>query len=165
MSWKFTLLEQPLLTITVRNAELGDADRDERRQAVGETDGGAVFVEDLGATDEFVDATFASLSVVERADLEKFFGTDGANKRAKPFSIEISGRHKVVPLNTGQVIDGVPLNTGQGFNTGQLVLPDIAVLPVVFLDQSDIIFAQPRPRQFTTTMRFRLSSGGLPKIL
>lgn len=166
MSWEFSIppSDTPDQTITVRNAELGDVEENIHRQVAGETDAGQVFVEDLGVVDAFLDVQFASLSIQERADMERFFGPQGANRRALPFAIEVSGRHLMVGLNTGQTINGVPLNTGQGFNTGDRVVPDTARLAIVFLDQSRIDWNQPRPRQFSAGMRFRIHAGPIPDL-
>jgi len=168
--WQFPAGGSPNFTFTTRNPEFGEVHRLMRRQASARTDGGVVFVEDLGVDEEVIEATFMNLCTPERANLEKIFSEPFANRQENPITIQITndpviGGQFMQALTTGMVIDRVPLTTGQGFTTGDRVVADDPTLPIVFLDQPDLVFEQIRHQQYSLTLRLRLSIGPLPEIL
>ena len=120
----------------------------------GETEGGRLFVQDLGLERVFYEATWENLTRCERRDLSFFFGKDGTAKRLRRFQMSVQGNTNLAFLiGTGQ-----GFNTAQDINTGTLVVPQTASFGDVRLEQSEVSFvATPRDR-YTTTLRFRLLS-------
>jgi hypothetical protein len=110
------------ITITLRNPEWGDVERTSRRQAVGTTDAGARFVEDLGCEDEWWDLTFANLDVDERGDLRRFFRDVGYQLGL--LVVTVTGAHLPALLSSDMSVDGDGIGTDLGYTTDQEVLPD-----------------------------------------
>lgn len=171
MSWKFLhpANTNPTTTVTIKNPEFAEVDQSIRRQAKGETDGGTIFVEDLGQTDRFIEATWRNLKPAEVGDLKTFFGPNIVNMQTKPFRIEMTTDaplyHWLEIVSAGMSVGGEVLSAGGGYNAGGFVNPDTASFDVVFLDQAELSFAQDRFQLFSTSIRFRLHSGALPEIL
>ena len=94
MSW--TLLNlQTGFTVEIRNPEMGDTIRYERRQASGETEGGRVFTQDLGITDRFVEASWSGVTRCEKDDLLAFL--ESVLYRARSFLLYSTGGGAQVP--------------------------------------------------------------------
>lgn len=157
MSFTFEITRPPpigLVSVTIRNPAFGDVYREARRQAAGETEGGRLFVQDLGLERVFYEATWENLNLCERRDLSFFFGKDGTAKRLRRFFMSVNDNNNLAFL----IGSGQGFNTGQGLNTGTLVIPQSASFGEVRLEQSELSFiATPRDR-YTTTLRFRLLS-------
>lgn len=94
MSWTLTNL-QTGFQIVIRNPEPGDRDRYERRQASGETEGGRLFTQDLGVTDQFIEASFSGLTRCEKDDLLAF--AESVKYRAIAFALETTEGGAQVP--------------------------------------------------------------------
>lgn len=154
----------PLGTVVarIRNPEFGDVDQFSRRQATGLTEGGRLFVQDLGVDEQFYLATWSNLTRCEKADLEHFFSAPVANKRLRPFTLRVEDNLGKLAFRTGT---GQGWNTGDPggctppgclINTGDWVVPPMASFGTVRLDQSDLSFtAIPRDR-FNLSLRFRI---------
>lgn len=138
--------------VNVRNPAFGDVFRGARRQAAGETEGGKLFVQDLGTDKFFYEATFENLTRCERRDLDGFFSKELANKRLRKFSMGVQGNTNLAfYVGTGQ-----GWSTGDDLSTGDLVVPTSASFGLTRLEQSDVQFVSiPRDR-YTISLRFRL---------
>ncbi len=138
MTWTLEDLGASGLTIVVRNPELGDRTLTERRQAAGETEGGRLFVQDLGVEDQFIEGSWSGLTKCERDDLLGFF--TAVKYRFGQSKLTVTGGGSQVPVGTGGTWSGR-----------------------VRLDQSRIEFRAVTPggadgskERFETTMRFRI---------
>lgn len=94
MSWTLENLETGF-TITIRNPEPGDTFTYERRQAVGETEGGRVFAQDLGITDRFLEGSWSGVNRCEKDDLVAFL--ESVKYRALSFILRTTGGGAQVP--------------------------------------------------------------------
>ena len=155
MSFTFEI-ERPapigVVEVVVRNPAFGDVFRRARRQAAGETEGGRLFVQDLGTEQSFYEGTWENLNRCERRDLDAFFGVDLANKRLRRFTLGVSGNTDLAFLvGTGQ-----GWSTGDDLSTGDLVVPETASFGEVRLEQSDVQFVAVSRQRYTTSLRFRL---------
>jgi hypothetical protein len=140
------------VVVSIRNPAFGDLSRSARRQAAGETEGGRLFVQDLGTEQRFYEATFENLNRCERRDLDAFFGEELANKRLRKFSMGVEGNKNLAFLvGTGQ-----GWSTGDDLSTGDLVVPATASFGLVRLEQSDVQFAATPRDRYTTSLRFRI---------
>lgn len=139
------------VSATIRNPEWGDRVEHLRRQAVGYTDGGAMFVEDLGLEDEVWEFTWDNLEVDERRDLLLILRSAGW--RTRPVTISVTGGHITAPLTTGASIGGVPITSGS-YSTGDLGLLDTAYV-TGYLDIGAVAFEQWRDG-LTRAVTFRL---------
>ena len=94
MSW--TLLNlQTGFEITIRNPTPGDTIRRERRQAVGETEGGRIFAQDLGITDRFLDGSWEGVTRCEFDELVAFM--ESVKYRALAFKLSTTEGGAQVP--------------------------------------------------------------------
>lgn len=105
MSVTFEILRKSdatLLSKTIgRTFDWGDRHQTQRRQEAAVTEAGVVFVQDLGRTDQFVEGTFNSITLSEKADLLEFFGTDGANYREREFKMAVTNGIGISPNGDG----------------------------------------------------------------
>ena len=157
MTWTFEV-DGPDGTVTaaIRNPEFSERTTEVRRQGKGVTEAGLVFVQDLGEQNEFIEGSWTWLTPAMRSALLLFFGPNGTLRQGRGFALTITGMNFPVVIGTGMVIDGVGLGTGQGYGTGQTVVPDTVVLDDVRLDQPDLSFAQQRNDRYSTELAFRI---------
>jgi len=146
------------VSISIRDPEFGDEETIARRQAVGTTDGGVQFVEDLALEDGFWVFEFQNLTAAERSDLIRLIRAAGYRRRA--IDIAVTGGHLPRGINTGQTVTS-GINTGDGYNTGQTIYPDTARIPGVYLDQGSLALKQVRDELSNVTLRFRVPAGAL----
>lgn len=157
MSFVFEIV-RPLpigtVRVEVRNPAFGDVISSDRRQAFNETEAGEFYVQDLGDTSRFYEATWENLNRCERRDLEFFFGPDGTAKRLRPFTMSVVGNSNLAFLiGTGQ-----GFNTAADLNTGALVVPSSASFGIVRLEQSEVSFVATPTDRYSTSLRFRLDA-------
>ena len=158
MTWSMSVdAPDGTVSISVRNPLFGERDSEPRRQFRGVTESGLVFVQDLGREDRFLECSWTFLTPVMRSDLLLFFGPSGTLRQARPFTLTITNTTFAVVIGTGMTINRLALGTGQGFGTGQSVVPATVVLEGVHLEQPEIAFAQHRAERYSTELTFRLS--------
>lgn len=156
--WTFTLVraDGSEVSISIRPPEFGDRVGTTRQQARMETDGGTVFVQDLGLSHLLYEATWSNLTRCERSDLERFFGVDGTLFMAREFGIEVTGEDDAAQ----GISTGLGLSTGEGYSTGQLVSEPGVVWSRVILDQPGLDFTQDaRGPRYSVSIRFRILAG------
>ena len=138
--------------VNVRSPEFGDVHSKDRRQPSGETEGGELFIQDVGVDQKFFDAPLTNLTATERADLEFFFSKDVANKRQRPFELRVVD-NKCFGLG---IATGQGWSTGDNLASGSIVFPAFGTFGLVRLEQTRISFSSiPRDR-FATSLRFRI---------
>jgi len=157
MSFYFEI-ERPqpigLVRVEIRNPEFGDSYSLDRRQAAGETEGGKLFVQDLGTEERYYEGTWTNLTAEERRRIEYFFGYEVANKRMRRFTFGVFDNARIpVRVGTDQ-----GCGTGDGLTTGQFKCPSTASFGQARLEQSAIQFSAIPPDRYTVSLRFRLLS-------
>lgn len=156
--WTFTLTRAngDEMSISIRPPEWGDRYSTTRQQSRMETDGGTVFVQDLGLSHEVVEATWRNLTRCERSDLLRFFGVDGTLFQAREFAISATDEDDAAQ----GISTGLGLSTGEGWTTGQLVSAPGVLWSRVLLDQPGLDFTlDARMQRYSLSMRFRVLSG------
>lgn len=145
MSWTFTvrrISDATLLQATVRNPADGDLHSSIRRQAFGETESGALYVQDLQETQEFLDANWSGLCPSEKEALLEVFGEDGTRRRARTAQLSITNPPGAILRLGGAVVQDASGWSG-----------------TVRLEQSDLEFRHQQADRFALQLRFRVVAG------
>lgn len=158
--WTFTTDPDAGGTVTavMGPPERNDAYQRVRRQAVATSDGGDVFVQDLGVEDEFLNLRWENAKPSEWSGLDRVLRA--ANWRSRRIQISVTG-DKAFPVGIGpsQTVDGLALSPGQGHSPGDTVLATAFTLSVK-LDQSQSEWEHQQEAKGSIALRFRTVPNG-----
>ena len=167
MTWTIQAMGGPTLTTVLATAVMpdpahGDVSSHTRRQVSARSDGKTVHIQDLGAEDEFFEATWTQLPADKRSELLQV--SRAANWQIGPLTISVSvipcdQGVMSVPIQTGMLdVNGRPFTTGSGFTTGQLVAASQWSWGGVHVETDELAFEQNFKLHGSVALRLRINT-------